>query len=169
MSPGIIEASLISVGDGVMAENLIERSVRERVVHALTFEACAILSFTPIISVVTAKPLFDIGVLTLVISTVAIMWNMLYNYLFDRLQNHFRFRRGVGMRVVHAVMFEFGLIFFVVPMAAWWLSISLLEAFWLDIGILLMFLPYTMLFNYVYDKVRDRFFASANRSCQLEQ
>jgi len=152
-----------------MAENLIERSIQERVAHALIFEVCAILSFTPIISWVTGKPLLDIGVLTLVISTVAILWNMLYNYLFDGLQNHLRFKRGLWVRVMHAVMFEFGLIFFVVPMAAWWLSISLVEAFWLDIGILLLFLPYTMLFNYAYDKVRERLFESADRSCQLEQ
>lgn len=152
-----------------MGGQLIERSFVERVAHALIFEICAILSFTPIISWVTDKPILDIGVLTLVISTVAIIWNMIYNYIFDKIQNRFRFNRRFLIRVVHAVMFEFGLIFFVVPMAAWWLSISLVEAFLLDIGILLMFLPYTMLFNYVYDKARERIFASISRPSPLEQ
>jgi uncharacterized membrane protein len=59
-------------------------------------------------------------------------------------------------RALHALAFEGGLIVAVVPLAAWWLSISLLEAFWLDIGLLLLFLPYTMVFNLAYDKVRGR-------------
>ncbi|MNG40149.1 Bacterial Transmembrane Pair family protein [compost metagenome] len=43
-----------------------------------------------------------------------------------------------------------------VPLIAWWLDISLLDAFLLDIGLLILFLPYTMAFNWVYDMVRDR-------------
>jgi uncharacterized membrane protein len=143
-----------------MTNQIVERSLSERVVHAFVFEVLAILSFTPLISWMTGKPMLDIGVLTLVISTVAIFWNMIYNYIFDKLQNRIGFHRGMLARVVHAIMFEFGLIFFVVPMAAWWLSISLVEAFLLDVGILLLFLPYTMLFNLAYDRIRERVFNS---------
>jgi uncharacterized membrane protein len=35
-----------------------------------------------------------------------------------------------------------------VPIAAWMLSISFLQAFMLEIGFFLFFLPYTMLYNW---------------------
>ncbi|KPY33323.1 Uncharacterized protein ALO52_04159 [Pseudomonas syringae pv. primulae] len=96
------------------------------------------------------------GAMTVMISTVAMLWNMVYNALFDRLRARFGFAMSLMTRALHALGFEGGLILAVVPLAAWWLSISLLEAFVLDIGLLLMFLPYTMLFNWAYDKVRER-------------
>ena len=43
----------------------------------------------------------------------------------------------------------------VVPLAAWWLDIGLWQAFVLDIGIVLFFLPYTFAFNWTYDHLRD--------------
>ena len=60
------------------------------------------------------------------------------------------------MRITHAVLFELGLIVVLVPLAAWWLSIGLVEAFLLDIGLLLFFLPYTLAFNWTYDTLRAR-------------
>jgi uncharacterized membrane protein len=47
----------------------------------------------------------------------------------------------------------------VVPLAAWWLGISLWQAFVLDIGIVLFFLPYTFCFNWTYDHLRARVLA----------
>ena len=43
----------------------------------------------------------------------------------------------------------------VVPLAAWWWDMHLLDAFLLDIGLDVFFLPYTLLFNLGYDKVRE--------------
>ena len=38
--------------------------------------------------------------------------------------------------------FELGLILIVIPLAAWWLNISLWQAFVLDIALVLFYLPY---------------------------
>ena len=43
-----------------------------------------------------------------------------------------------------------------VPVVAWWLQVSYWQALWLDIGVLLFFLPYTWLFNWLYDHARAR-------------
>ncbi|MNW22254.1 Bacterial Transmembrane Pair family protein [compost metagenome] len=56
-------------------------------------------------------------------------------------------------------MFEAGLIVVLVPLAAWWLSIGLLEALLLDIGLILFFLPYTVAFNWSWDVLRERWLA----------
>lgn len=87
------------------------------------------------------KPLLHLGVLTLMFSTVAMLWNMLFNYLFDRAQSRLGFERGLWARVSHALLFEVGLIVVLVPLAAWWLSIGLLEALLLDIVLILFFCP----------------------------
>lgn len=47
-----------------------------------------------------------------------------------------------------------------VPLIAWWLSVSLWQAFLLDIGVLLFFLPYTYVYHWGYDVVRERFLMS---------
>lgn len=44
-----------------------------------------------------------------------------------------------------------------VPLIAAWLKISLVQAFWLDIGVLLFFLPYTYVYHWGYDVLRERF------------
>ncbi|AHF68425.1 MULTISPECIES: multidrug/biocide efflux PACE transporter [Pseudomonas] len=132
------------------------KSFKERILHASLFEVCGVIMIAPLLAWIMGHSLGMMGAMTVMISTVAMIWNMVYNALFDRLRARLGFSMTLGKRALHALGFEGGLILAVVPLAAWWLSISLLEAFLLDIGILLLFLPYTMLFNWAYDLVRER-------------
>lgn len=134
----------------------LDKSIRERIFHALAFEGLAVLLTAPVLALVLDKPLAHMGALTLVFSTVAMLWNMIFNSLFDRAQRRLGFVRTLAVRMAHATLFELGLVLMLVPLAAWWLSISLLEAFLLDIGLLLFFLPYTLAFNWSYDTLRER-------------
>ena len=132
------------------------KSIKERALHATLFEVGGVILVAPLLAWLMNHSLAMMGAMTVMISTVAMLWNMVYNALFDRLRARFGFAMTLLTRALHALGFETGLILVVVPLAAWWLSISLFEAFLLDIGLLLMFLPYTMLFNWAYDKVRER-------------
>eukprot|EP01042_Synura_sphagnicola_P010789 gene10789-13823_t len=107
---------------------LPHKSFYERCFHAVLFELLALLLCAPLMS-------WALGLLTLMISLVAMSWNVIFNMLFDRLERHFRWQRAFGVRLLHAVTFEAGLILAVVPLAAWWLDIGLVEAFVLDIGL----------------------------------
>jgi uncharacterized membrane protein len=140
--------------------NPLNKSLKERVLHALAFEGLAVLLTAPVLSLVLGKSLAHMGALTLMFSTVAMLWNMLFNSLFDRAQRRLDFQRTLPVRVAHALLFELGLILVLVPLAAWWLSIGLVEAFLLDIGLLLFFLPYTLAFNWTYDLLRARLLES---------
>ncbi|SEJ79985.1 multidrug/biocide efflux PACE transporter [Pseudomonas sp. NFR16] len=133
-----------------------KKSLRERALHALLFEVIGVLVFAPGLAWVLGQSLGKMGAMTVMISTIAMLWNMLFNAAFDRLRARFGFAMSLKTRALHALSFESGLIVAVVPLAAWWLSISLLEAFVLDIGLLLLFLPYTLLFNLAYDQLRER-------------
>lgn len=135
------------------------KSVRERFFHALAFELLAIAICAPLGAWLLGYSLAHIGLLTLMISLMAMTWNMIFNAIFDRAQRRLGFERTLVARALHAVLFEIGLLLAVVPLAAWWLKIGLWEAFVLDIGIALFFLPYTFLFNLAYDHLRARFVA----------
>lgn len=134
----------------------LEKSITERFCHALLFEVLAIAICAPLGAWLLGYPLAHMGLLTLMISLVAMVWNMLFNALFDQAQRRMGFERHFAARAVHAVLFEIGLLLAVVPLAAWWLGISLWRALVLDIGIALFFLPYTFVFNWVYDSLRER-------------
>ena len=84
---------------------------------------------------------------------------MLFNAVFDELQRRMGFHRTMGVRAAHSVLFKIGLLLTVVPLAAWWLGVGLWQAFLLDIGLALFFLPYTFFFNLAYDHIRARFVA----------
>lgn len=137
-----------------------DRPLSERVFHALAFEILAIGISAPLAAWITGHGLFDMGVLTAVIATIAVVWNMLYNWLFDRLQARTGFERTYGVRVAHACGFERGLIVIAIPFVAWWLDISLWHALVLDIGFVLFYLPYGFLFNLGYDKIRQNLIAA---------
>lgn len=143
-----------------------DKSVTERFFHALGFEVMAIALCAPLGAWLLGYSLAHIGLLTLMISLVAMSWNMVFNAVFDRAQRHMGFDRTLVARAAHAVIFEIGLLLAVVPLAAWWLDIGLWEAFVLDIGIALFFLPYTFAFNWTYDHLRARFIARKMRRAQ---
>ncbi|WP_415639752.1 multidrug/biocide efflux PACE transporter [Pseudomonas floridensis] len=134
--------------------------------HATLFELGGVILVAPLLAWLMNHSLAMMGAMTIMISTVAMLWNMVYNALFDHLRARAGFTMGLMNRALHALGFEAGLILAVVPLAAWWLSISLFEAFLLDIGLLLMFLPYTMLFNWAYDTVRERVLRRRSSSCE---
>lgn len=143
-----------------------DKSVTERFFQALLFELVAIAICAPLGAWLLGYPLAHIGWLTLMISLIAMTWNMLFNLLFDRAQRRLGFDKTPLVRAAHAVLFETGLLLAIVPLAAWWLGIGLWQAFVLDIGIALFFLPYTYLFNWTYDVLRERFVARRKRRAQ---
>src|SRR5258708_39825175 len=95
------------------------KTLMERVFHALTFEALAVLISAPALSLLMGVSMTHAGLLTLMISLIAMVWNMIFNTLFDQIERHWRVVRTIKVRIVHAVAFETGLVVTVVPLAAW--------------------------------------------------
>ena len=146
----------------------LDRSLMERIFHAVIFEVIAVAACAPALAWVMDKPLAQMGALTLMFSMIAMLWNLVFNVLFDGAQRRWGFERGVLARLSHALLFELGLIFMLVPLAAWWLSVSLMTAFWLDIGLILFFLPYTLGYNWAYDAIRARIMSRKTGQAQCE-
>jgi len=135
----------------------MQKSITERILQAVGFELLAILICTPLLAWIMKKPLLDMGAVTVLIAMLALGWNVVFNRFFDRLLERMNVAHNAWVRVVHALLFEGGLIVMGVPLIAWWLSVSLWQAFLLDIGVLLFFLPYTYVYHWGYDVLRERF------------
>lgn len=134
---------------------------RERVLHAVGFEVMALLICAPVGAWVLERPILQVGVLSLLLSSVAMVWNVVYNSLFDWLWPVSRVARTLWVRIAHALGFEGGFIVMGLPLAAWMLHITLWQALMVEIGFFLFFLPYTVAYNWLYDLLRARWFAVA--------
>ncbi|OCW57859.1 PACE efflux transporter [Hoeflea olei] len=131
------------------------RSTSDRIRHALSFEIIALALVTPLGAWIFGLPLGEIGLVAAVSATVATGWNYLYNLLFDhalmRLTGHVR--KSLAVRFLHAILFEGGLLVVLLPFIAWYLGVSVIEAFVMDLSFAGFYLAYAFVFNWVYDLV----------------
>lgn len=131
------------------------RTTRDRIRHTLSFEIIGLLIATPLGALLFQLPLADIGVVGLGTSIAAAAWNYVYNLGFDHALVRLKgdARRGVGLRVVHAVLFEGGLMLMLMPLIAWYLGIGLIEALLMDVSFALFYMGYAFVFNLAYDRL----------------
>ncbi|GLO77591.1 PACE efflux transporter [Sulfitobacter pontiacus] len=129
------------------------RSAFDRLRHAISFEVIALILVIPAGAILFNVPLHDFGVVGIVSTTLATLWNLGYNVLFD-----LALQRLTGttlksriVRVLHALAFEAGLLMVLLPFIAWYLGISLWDAFVLDIALAAFYLVYSYVFNLIYD------------------
>jgi len=144
-----------------------QRSLYERIFQVLLFEGLAISIFSPVLSWVVDKPLGDATALTVAISIIAMVWGFAFNSLFGILIFYASNKVQKWKRVIHALGFETGLVLIAVPLSAWWLQMTFVEALLMDLGLLLVFLPYTFCFYWAYDMVRQRLVRVPLRSNSL--
>ncbi len=130
------------------------QGIRRRVVYVTLYELIAIAATSVGLAAFSDSGLQRAGVAAVVSSAVAVVWNVVFNTLFERWEARQTVRgRSLARRAAHAVGFEGGLVVMLVPFFAWWLEVSLWQAFVLDLGLLLFFLVYTFVFNWVFDRV----------------
>ncbi|AYA06093.1 multidrug/biocide efflux PACE transporter [Rahnella aquatilis] len=140
--------------------NISQKTFGERIFHAVGFETIAVLISAPAAAWALNKPVWEMGALAIMLSTTAMVWNIVYNSLFDKFWPVSRVVRTFKIRVAHALGFEGGFIMIGLPVAALWLGIGLLDAFMLEVGFFLFFLPYTVAYNWAYDTLRQRWMDS---------
>jgi uncharacterized membrane protein len=141
-----------------------DKSLAERIFHAFLYEAVAVLICTPLFAWLMNQPIERMGILNVAISLIAMIWHMVVTVGQDRLLAALPIRKTLAVRIAHGIVFEGGLTVFAITLAAWWLGIGYWQAFLLDAGLLLFFLPYAVVYNSVYDALRVRLVGSANGS-----
>ena len=135
----------------------LNKSFKERVFHAVIFEVTANVIIALSLAWLMNVSVLQSGSLSVISALTATVWNFIFNKLFDSLQKKHQFQRTFLVRAIHAVGFETGLIISLSPVAMVMLNLTVTEAFFVEIGLVLFFLPYTMLFNWLYDYLRWTF------------
>lgn len=129
------------------------QGVLRRVVYVALYEGLAI-AFVTIAFVAGDQSLGSASGVAVGSSLIAVLWNLLFNALFERWEARQAVRgRGKARRIAHAIGFEGGLALWLVPFMAWWLEVGLWQALLLDLGLLLFFLAYTFVFTWVFDRL----------------
>lgn len=134
------------------------KSVKERFMHALLFEIGGIALATPLAAWAMGASVSHVGALAAMLATTAMLWNMVFNFAFEKIEHSRQWQRTPRIRALHALLFETGFIGFSLPLTMWWMGIGMWEALLLDLGFFLFFLPYTYVYNWLYDVVRSYYF-----------
>ncbi|MBT9244784.1 PACE efflux transporter [Gemmobacter fulvus] len=131
------------------------RTFPDRLRHALCFEILGLLIVTPLGVLVFDMPLEHLGVVTVGSATLAMLWTYVYNWGFDQAMQRLTggTQKTVPLRVLHAVLFELGLLLVLLPFIAWWLEISLWQALVMDMAFAAFYMVYAFVFNWGYDRV----------------
>jgi len=127
---------------------------RRRVVFVSCYEGLAIVCSSIGLAQMSGDGLGHAGVMGLASSAIAVLWNLIFNTLFERWEARQVVRgRSFRRRAAHALGFEGGLLLTFVPLFAWWFEVSLWQSLVMDVGLLVFFLLYTLVFNWVFDRL----------------
>lgn len=130
------------------------QGIKRRVVYISLYEGLAIVAASFGLALMSNAGLAQSGVLSVIASVIAVLWNLTFNALFERWESRQVVRgRSVRRRIAHAVGFEGGLVTVLVPVFAWFLDVSLWQALVMDLGLVVFFLIYTFVFNWGFDRV----------------
>ena len=102
------------------------QGIRRRIVFVTLYELIAIVATSAGLAAFSDSGLQRAGVAAVVSSAVAVVWNVVFNTLFERWEARQTVRgRSLARRAAHAIGFEGGLVVMLVPFFAWWLDVSL--------------------------------------------
>jgi uncharacterized membrane protein len=131
-------------------------STKERIFHSLLFEIIALCLLILFASLFSGLALGSITGLAVGLSLTAMCWNYVYNLIFDKYFGTNRITRSLSMRIGHAVVFELGLLVVTLPAIMWMLNIDFISALILDMGMIIFFLIFTIVFNWCYDITKHK-------------
>ncbi|ATF89294.1 PACE efflux transporter [Burkholderia gladioli] len=130
------------------------QGLKRKLLYVSLYEIIGMLISALGLALLSGQSPTSTGPLSVVITTIAVSWNFVYTTLFERWEARQANRtRTVGRRVLHAVGFQLTLILFLIPLIAWWMGISLAQAFLLDLALIVLIPCYTFAFNWLFDLV----------------
>jgi uncharacterized membrane protein len=130
------------------------QGTKRKITYVALYETIAFLCGTAGFVSASDSAVERAGALAIFASVFAVAWNFGYNAVFERWESRRAERgRGFGRRVLHAVGFELGFLVVLMPIAAWWLDISYVRSFVVNLGLNIFFFVYTFAFTWAFDRV----------------
>ena len=129
---------------------------KRRVIHALSYEVILLVIIAIALSFIFEVPMEVTGVLGVAMAVTSVVWNMIFNHFFEKFEHKRKLKRTIGVRILHAIGFEGGLMLATIPMVAYAMDMTLWQAVLLDLGMTTCILIYTFIFQWCYDLIEDR-------------
>ena len=129
------------------------RTQADRWRHAIGFELTGLILLVLGLNWILGAGIGHLGVMGAIFSVLATFWNYVYNIGFDKamLARRGSVLKTLPLRLLHAVLFEAGLLVATIPFIMWWLSMSFWQALSMDIGLVVFYLVYAFVYNWLYD------------------
>ena len=137
----------------------------ERVFQAVLFEILAVSLSILGLALFTDHAIGALSGTMVIVATIAMCWNFIFNWCFDKVATGAKEQRSVLFRIFHVILFQGGLLVFTIPVMAIILNVGLWEALIMDIGVTFFITLYAFTFNLVYDHTRAYIFHSKNAAC----
>ncbi|MBC2835865.1 PACE efflux transporter [Paragemmobacter straminiformis] len=133
---------------------LHDRPTLRRLIYAAAFEGGGILMSTALLLLMADTGAGSSFVFSALCSTIAMLWNLAFNALFEAWEARQTIRgRGLARRTAHALLFEAGLLLVLLPLTAWWFAVPVLTALAYESVLILAFLAYTWAFTWAFDRL----------------
>ncbi len=130
------------------------QGVKRKLVYVTAYELIGMTISALGLALLSGHAPSSTGPLAVVITTLAVSWNFIYNYLFEWWESRQASRtRTLKRRILHAVGFQLTLVVYLIPLIAWWMGITLWQALLLDMALIVIIPCYTFLFNWAFDKL----------------
>lgn len=130
------------------------QGVKRRIVYVSSYEVIGMIISSVGLAILAGDSVEHTGPLSVMITTIAVTWNFIYNVLYEKWEARQSSNiRTVKRRVGHAIGFQLSLVLFLIPLIAWWMNITLIAAFWLDVAFIIIIPIYTFIFNWGFDKL----------------
>ncbi|WP_288501352.1 PACE efflux transporter [uncultured Pseudomonas sp.] len=130
------------------------QGLKRKLVYVTFYELIGLCMSTLGLAYLSDTQASHTGPLAVMITTIAMIWNLIYNTLFEYCESRQATRgRSVARRVVHAVGFQLTLVIYLIPLIAWWLDMSLVDALLVDMAFIVLVPCYTFVYNWAFDKL----------------
>ncbi|SSV41480.1 Transmembrane pair [Acinetobacter nosocomialis] len=130
------------------------QGLKRRIVYVSSYEIIGMVISSVGLALLAGDSVEHTGPLSVMITTIAVTWNFIYNILYEKWEARQKNKsRTVKRRIAHAIGFQITLVMFLIPLIAWWMDISLVAAFWLDVAFIIIIPIYTFIFNWTFDKL----------------
>lgn len=135
---------------------------KRRLIHAISYEVILLVIIAIALSFIFSMPLEVTGVLGVIMAVISVIWNMIFNHYFEKIEFKYQWERTIPVRIMHAIGFEGGLMLATIPIIAYMMNMSFIEALILDFALTMCILVYTFIFQWCYDTIENRFFQMQN-------
>ncbi|OAT26742.1 PACE efflux transporter [Proteus myxofaciens] len=130
------------------------QGIKRKIVYVTAYEIIGWIISSVGLALLSNNSTTVTGPLALMITTIAVSWNFIYNCLFEFWESRQTSRvRTFRRRLIHAIGFQLTLVLFLIPLIAWWLNVSLWQALVMDFALIIIIPCYTFVYNWVFDKV----------------